>query len=368
MFSSLRRAPRLASRRHLSTQASHNSPKPKVIFSGIQPTGIPHLGNYFGALKHWVHLQNTASPNDTLLFSIVGWHALTLPQSPSALLAARHDMLALLLAVGIDPSRSIVFHQDAVQYHTELGWVLNCLTSVGRLQRMTTWKSRLAVSRGANDESEVDESLLNAGLLTYPVLQAADILLYKTTHVPVGDDQAQHIELTRDIADAFNRSFTRAKPLFPLPNVQTTPAKRILSLRDPSAKMSKSARDPKSRIELNHSPADIATRIRGAVTDSVPGITYDPVERPGTANLLDLLSACTGELPQILALRFNGHGALKKELTEALVEEMKGPREEFERLREDRGFLEDVAKKGAEKASERAGKTMLEVRRLVGLA
>ncbi|KZV60521.1 tryptophanyl-tRNA synthetase [Peniophora sp. CONT] len=368
MFSSFRRAPRLALHRHLSTQTPNNAHKPKVIFSGIQPTGVPHLGNYFGALQHWVHLQNTASAEDTLLFSIVGWHALTLPQSPAALLSARHDMLALLLAVGIDPARSIVFHQDAVQYHTELGWVLNCLTSVGRLQRMTTWKSRLAVARGANDESEVDESLLNAGLLTYPALQAADILLYKTTHVPVGDDQTQHIELTRDIADSFNRTFTRSKPLFPLPNIQLTPARRILSLKDPSAKMSKSARDPKSRIELTHSPEEIAARIRGAVTDSITGITYDALERPGTANLLDLLSACTGEQPTILAERFQDHGELKRAVTEAVVEEMKGPREAFERLRGERGYLEEVARDGAEKASSIAGRTMGEVRRLVGLA
>ncbi|KAI0034973.1 hypothetical protein K488DRAFT_76877 [Vararia minispora EC-137] len=345
-------------------------PRPRVIFSGIQPTGIPHLGNYFGALVNWVKLQAEAGADDKLLFSVVGWHALTLPQDPRKLAAARSDMIALLLAVGIDPKRSVIFHQDHVQAHTELSWILGCLISVGRLQRMTTWKSRLAVARNANDESEIDDSVLNTGLLTYPVLQAADILAYKSTHVPVGDDQQQHIELARDIADAFNRAYSKKRRFFSLPDLMTTPSKRILSLTDPSAKMSKSAFDPKSRIELTHTAAEITTRIRGATTDSIQGITYDPVARPGTSNLLTILAACTGESAEACAARFasRDHGALKAAVTEAVEAALAQPRKEFTRLRAEQTYLADVAAEGAVKAREMADATLREVRKLTGLA
>ncbi|KAF8259184.1 tryptophanyl-tRNA synthetase [Lactarius quietus] len=351
-------------RRSISTQPDRNSAR--TIFSGIQPTGIPHLGNYFGALANWVRLQDAAAPEDKLFFSVVGWHALTLPQDPKALLEARTTMIALILASGVDPRRSIVFHQDEVQNHTELAWILSCMTPLGKLKRMTTWKTRLAVSRNANDESEVDESLLNAGLFTYPILQAADILSYGQvkTH-----DQQQHLELTRDLCEIFNRAYPKPAPLFRLPEIILTPSKRILSLRDPTAKMSKSAVDPNSRILLTDSHDIIAKRIRGAVTDSITGITFDPVNRPGTSNLLTILSACTGETPTVLAGRYEGsnHGVLKKDVVEAIEETLRRPRGELARLREDRAFLFGVAREGAEKAREYSGRMMKEVRRRVGL-
>ncbi|KAG8695935.1 Tryptophan--tRNA ligase, mitochondrial, partial [Ceratobasidium sp. 394] len=215
------------------TSGGHVS-SPKTIFSGIQPTGIPHLGNYLGALVNWVSLQRNAAPNDRLFFSIVGLHALTLPQDPVKLRRERLDLLATLLAVGLDPRRSVIFCQDQVPQHTELAWMLNCTTPMGKLQRMTTWKSKLALARNANSADEVDESHLNLGLFAYPVLQAADILLYRATHVPVGEDQQQHLELSRDLADLFNR--THKETVFPLPQHIITPAKRILSLRDPAQK------------------------------------------------------------------------------------------------------------------------------------
>ncbi|KAN0109813.1 hypothetical protein V8E52_008919 [Russula decolorans] len=358
----------LQSSRNVSTQ----SVSPHIIFSGIQPTGIPHLGNYFGALANWVKLQSTAVPGEKLFFSVVGWHALTLPQDPKLLSEARTTMMALILASGIDPQRSVVFHQDEVRNHLELAWILSCLTPVGKLRRMTTWKTRLAVSRNANDESEVDDSLLNAGLFTYPVLQAADILAYRTTHVPVGEDQQQHLELTRDLAESFNRTYPSPTPLFRLPELMliTAPSKRILSLRDVTAKMSKSAPDPNSRILLTDSYETIAKRIRGAVTDSISGITFDPVERPGTSNLLTILSACTGEAPTVLAERYAGsnHGSLKKDVAEAVEEALRKPRAEFARLREDRTFLAQVARDGAEKAQEHSDEMMREVRRRIGLS
>lgn len=342
----------------------------RVIFSGIQPTGVPHLGNYLGALSNWVTLQRLSNPEDSLFFSIVGWHALTLPQNPSTLRQSKMDMLATLLAIGIDPKRAVVFHQDDNQCHAELAWIFNCITPIGKLRRMTTWKSRLATSRNANDESEVDESMLNAGLLTYPVLQAADILAYRATHVPVGEDQTQHLELSRDIADNFNRTFDPKKRFFPLPLQLNTPSRRILSLKDPSSKMSKSSPDLSSRINLTDTTAQIKSKIRGAVTDSIQGITYDPINRPGASNLLTILAACTEADVEDVATRYTnkGHGDLKNDVANAIEEMIKVPRGELERLRDDRTYLESVAKHGAERAQERSRATLCLVRKLVGLS
>ncbi|KAH8100299.1 tryptophanyl-tRNA synthetase [Cristinia sonorae] len=359
-----------SSRGLLSRRLSQNSgDSPRVVFSGIQPTGIPHLGNYLGALLNWVRLQQDAGPKDELIFSIVGWHALTLPQDPRELSRSRRDALAVLLSIGIDPKRSTLFHQDENPHHTELAWLFNCITPVGKLRRMTTWKSRLAVSRNANDESEVDESMLNAGLLTYPVLQAADILVYKATHVPVGEDQKQHLELARDIADTFNRTFKGKSRLFPLPEFVATPTRRVLSLKDPTSKMSKSAPDVQSRILLTDTAAQIKSKIRGAVTDSISGITYDPVSRPGAANLLTILAACTNEEPTEVAKRYanKGHGDLKADVVDAVENLLRKPRAEFERLRSEDAYLSEVAREGASKARARSEVTMQEIRKRVGL-
>ncbi|RXW20248.1 hypothetical protein EST38_g5596 [Candolleomyces aberdarensis] len=361
----------------------------RVVFSGIQPTGVPHLGNYLGALSNWVKLQNEASEEDKLIFSIVGWHAITLPQKAKELSASRWDMLATLLAIGIDPKRSIVFHQDDNQCHTELAWIFNCITPVGKLRRMTTWKSRLADSRNANSESEIDESMLNAGLLTYPVLQAADILAYRATHVPVGEDQVQHLELSRDIAQHFNRTFVPGKKRFfppPVPEISTfmslgvgreqgtelpfeAPSKRILSLRDPSSKMSKSSPDLQSRILLTDSPSQITSKLRSAVTDSIQGVTYDPVNRPGVSNLLTILGACMEKTPSDLAEEYanKSNAELKALVIDAVQELFKDPRTEFERLRDERAYLTEVAKDGAERAKAISQETIRNVRSFVGL-
>ncbi|KAI6046725.1 tryptophanyl-tRNA synthetase [Pisolithus marmoratus] len=342
----------------------------RVILSGIQPTGIPHLGNYLGALSNWVKLQKTAEPDDTLLFSIVGWHALTLPQDPAVLRSARDDMLAVLLAIGLNPERSILFHQDHNLHHVELCWILNCLTPVGKLRRMTTWKSRLATSRNARSEDDVDESLLNSGLFTYPILQAADVLVYRATHVPVGEDQQQHIELIRDLAEIFNRAFKGEKPVFPLPLYLNTPSKRILSLRDPTAKMSKSSPDTASRILLTDTASQIKSKIRAAVTDSISGITYDPVSRPGISNLLTILAACTESGVHDIAGMYatKGHGQLKTDVADAVEELVKGPRSELERIRGEKAYLHEVARNGASNAMVYSGATMEVVRQRIGLA
>lgn len=349
---------------------STKPPQKRVIFSGIQPTGIPHLGNYLGALSNWVKMQEAAEPDDTLLFSIVGWHALTLPQDPVTLRSARDDMLATLLAIGLDPERSTLFHQEHNLHHVELCWILNCLTPMGKLRRMTTWKSRLATSRNAGSEDEVNESLLNSGLFTYPVLQAADVLVYRATHVPVGEDQQQHIELTRDVAEIFNRTFQGQNPLFPLPIYVNAPSKRILSLRDPTSKMSKSSPDAASRILLTDTASEIKSKIRAAVTDSTPGISYDPVRRPGTSNLLTILAACTESDVHDVARTYatRGHGQLKNDVADAVEELLKGPRSELERIRCEKAYLRDVARKGACKARGYSSVTMEDVRQRIGLA
>ncbi|KAF8352212.1 hypothetical protein F5887DRAFT_1277883 [Amanita rubescens] len=353
-------------RRHLSTERHVSN---RVIFSGIQPTGVPHLGNYLGALSNWVKLQNNAQPGDELIFAVVGWHALTLPQNPKDLSACRRDALAAILAIGIDPNRSILFHQDQVHTHTELAWILNCIVPVGKLRRMTTWKSRLAAARNANSEAEVDDSLLNSGLLTYPVLQAADILVYRATHVPVGEDQTQHMELCRELAESFNRNFSSGKPFFPIPQQVDTPFRKILSLKDPSSKMSKSAPDIRSRILLSDDASKIKAKIQAAVTDSIQGVTYDPESRPGTSNLLTILAACTDEEPETVASRYEskGHGQLKADVYEALEEMLKGPRAAFEMIRRDTEYLEKVARMGAGKAREKSELTMREVKIKLGL-
>ncbi|KAI6102260.1 tryptophanyl-tRNA synthetase [Pisolithus sp. B1] len=312
------------------------------------------LRNYHGTLSNRAKLQKSAEPDDTLLFSIVGWYGLTLPQDPTTLRSAREDMLALL-AIGLDPERSILFHQDHNLYHVELCWVLNCLAPVGKLRRMTTWKSRLATSRNAGPEDEMDESLPNSGLFTYPVLQAADVLVYRATHVPVGEDQQQHIELTRDPGQ---------NPLFPLPMYVNAPSKRILSLRDPISKMSKSSPDAASRILIDR------YHIRAAVTDSIPGISYDPVHRPGTSNLLTILAACTeGDVEDVARVYASrGHGQLKSDVADAVEELLKGPRSEPERIRHEKAYLHEIARKGACKAMVHSGATMEDVRQRIGLA
>ncbi|KAK0458605.1 uncharacterized protein EV420DRAFT_1543381 [Desarmillaria tabescens] len=358
-------------RNFATSSVAHNDVKSKnrVVLSGIQPTGVPHLGNYFGALANWVKLQREAESDDVLLYMVASWHALTLPQDPVQLANARNDTLAVLLAIGLDPKRSIIFHQDTNRDHAELAWIFNCIASTGMLRRMTTWKSRLATSRNMSDDTDVDEGSLNAGLFTYPVLQAADILVYNATHVPVGDDQTQHVELCRDIAERFNHTFSPESPLFTLPALLKTSSKRILSLRDPSSKMSKSAPDVSSRILLTDDASQIASKIRVAVTDSIPGITYDPVNRPGTSNLLTILAACTNEDVADVALRYQdkNHGHVKRDLTEVIEETLKGPRAEFERLRKDAAYLREVALDGAARSAERSEVVMREVREAIGL-
>ncbi|GAA6001101.1 hypothetical protein JCM10207_007413 [Rhodosporidiobolus poonsookiae] len=359
--------------------------KRKVVFSGIQPTGVPHIGNHLGALAQWQRLVKEAAAQpaeerDSLFFSVVGLHALTVPQNPAQLRQERHDMFAVLLALGLDDPAggAVIFHQDMVPEHAELAWYLNTVTPVNRLMRMTTWKSKLATIRNAASEDEVDDSMLQLGLLAYPVLQAADILLYKASHVPVGHDQAQHLELCRDLAQIFNRAYPgrrrdgkgKGKGVFRLPEVMLTTHPRIQSLRNPLAKMSKSDPHPSSKIFLTDTPAEIHKKIKTAVTDATTGITWDPEHRPGIAALLQVYAGYSGETVQQVAERYataQGHGQFKEALAEVVTEGLRSFRDEFARIRTEEGYLRQKEKEGAERAREAAQKTMREVRVAVGI-
>nr|XP_028568175.1 LOW QUALITY PROTEIN: tryptophan--tRNA ligase, mitochondrial [Podarcis muralis] len=325
----------------------------KRIFSGIQPTGIPHLGNYLGAITSWVKLQEECS---SVLYSIVDLHSLTIPREPTVLRASILDVTAVLLACGISPQKCFIFQQSQVPEHAELAWILGCLTSMPRLQHFPQWKVKNA--------SQMNEGTV--GLFTYPVLQAADILLYKSTHVPVGEDQVLHLELTQDTARRFNKKYGE---FFPVPTAILTESKKIKSLRDPTSKMSKSDPQKLATVNITDSPEEIMLKFRKAVTDFTSEVTYDPAHRPGVSNLVAIHSAVTGLSTEEVVRQSTGLDTAhyKAVVAEAVTEKLAPIRSEFVRLKEDRSYLEKVLWTGAEKAKELAAPVYSEVKRLVGL-
>ncbi|KAF9930968.1 hypothetical protein BGZ67_005561 [Mortierella alpina] len=347
---------------------AEKKPKP-IILSGIQPTGQPHLGNYLGAISNWVALQEQAHlDNETLLFMVVDLHAITLPQNPDQLRKERRELAITLLACGIDPKKCILFEQSKVPAHAELAWILNCMTPVGWLARMTQWKSKLGVTKGVSSLEDVSATAgLQLGLFAYPVLMAADVLLYKATKVPVGEDQIQHLELTRDIAQLFNKN--AKKQFFPLPQPLITQTKRVMSLKDPSKKMSKSDKLERTRINLIDSPEAISAKIKGAVTDGIRGISYDRVERPAVANLVDIYAAMKRVSVEDVV---NEHAAssnavFKEALTDVLVTSLRPIQEEIVRLEREDAYIKSVLDQGAARASEIARPNLQEIHRLMGL-
>ncbi|XP_016111586.1 tryptophan--tRNA ligase, mitochondrial [Sinocyclocheilus grahami] len=335
--------------KHLSFSLQ-SLPKAQV-FSGIQPTGVPHLGNYLGALESWVALQDKYS---TVMYSIVDLHSITQPQDPQMLRENILDMAASLLACGIDPTRSILFQQSQVSEHSELSWILGCLTSMPRLRHLPQWKMK---SKQKNEGS--------VGLYTYPVLQAADILLYKSTHVPVGEDQIQHLELAQDLARIFNSQYGE---FFPEPRALLSGTRKVKSLRDPSSKMSKSDPQKLATVFLTDTPDDIVLKIRRAVTDFTSEVTYEPESRPGVSNLVSMHAAVSGQSVEEVVRLAEGMdtGQYKNVVAEAVVQKLQPIRLEIQRLRADRGHLESLLAKGAEKAHSLAAPVMTEVRKLVG--
>ena len=327
--------------------------RPRVL-SGIQPTADSfHFGNYLGALRQWVHLQDEFEP----FFFIADQHAITVEQDPKVLRERTLRAGAQLLAAGVDPERAAIFVQSQVPAHAQLGWVLQCLTGFGEARRMTQFKDKSA---------KQGEGAASVGLFTYPILMAADILLYRPQYVPVGEDQRQHLELTRDLAQRFNHRYKKTFRL-PEPFIVKETAK-IADLQEPTAKMSKSASSPNGIVEMLDDPRVSAKKIRSAVTDSGSEIRFDAEEKPGVSNLLTIHSALTGESVDDLVERFagRGYGDLKKEVAEVVVEFVTPFRDRTLELLEDRAHLDAVLASGAEKASAVAEATLRDVYDRVG--
>nr|WP_317324559.1 tryptophan--tRNA ligase [uncultured Flavonifractor sp.] len=324
----------------------------KVIFSGIQPSGAIHLGNYLGALRNWVALQDEYN----CVYCVVDEHAITVRQDPAALRRQTLELFAQLVACGVDPEKSILFVQSHVPAHAELAWVLNCYTMFGELSRMTQFK----------DKSAKHADNVNAGLFTYPALMAADILLYQTDLVPVGEDQKQHVELARNIVQRFNGVYG---DVFTMPDAYIPKVgARIMSLNQPENKMSKSI--PEGCVYLMDSPEDIMRKFKRAITDSDTErcVRYDRAAKPGVATLIDIYAAITGRTYEQIEVEFEGkgYGAFKPAVGEAVVELFRPIREEAVRLLNDKAYLESLYRAGAEKAAAVAQRTLRKVQKKVG--
>ncbi|WP_460106890.1 tryptophan--tRNA ligase [Streptomyces sp. YKOK-J1] len=327
--------------------------RPRVL-SGIQPTaGSFHLGNYLGAVRQWVALQESHDA----FYMVVDLHAITVPQEPAQLRTNTRLAAAQLLAAGLDPDRCTLFVQSHVPEHAQLAWVMNCLTGFGEASRMTQFKDKSA-KQGADRAS--------VGLFTYPVLQVADILLYQANEVPVGEDQRQHIELTRDLADRFNGRYGQTFTV-PKPYILKETAK-IYDLQDPAVKMSKSASTPKGLINLLDEPKATAKKVKSAVTDTDTVIRYDTENKPGVSNLLTIFSTLTGRSVEELEKDYEGkmYGALKTDLADAMVEFVTPFRERTQQYLEDPETLDSVLAKGAEKARAVAAETLAQAYDRVG--
>jgi tryptophanyl-tRNA synthetase len=324
----------------------------KTVFSGVQSTGNMHLGGYLGAFRNWVALQD--DPDIDPIYCIVDLHAMTSPYDPKEFEETRIETAKVLLALGIDPDRSLLYMQSQVPQHPELAWILGTFTPMGVLNRMTQYKEKTEKGVPAN-----------LGLFSYPVLMAADILVLRADLVPVGDDQKQHIEMTRDLAERFNNRFGE---VFPIPEgMVPDTASRVMSLTDPTAKMSKSDPNPKSRIDLLDSPDQIRKKIMSAVTDSEPTVRFDPEEKPGISNLLEIMSGCTGRSVDDLVDEYGdtGYGVFKEAVADAVIAELAPIRAAYENLEDEE--VARIMQRGALDARTRAEGFQQEVRTAVGL-
>ncbi|KAJ51742.1 tryptophanyl-tRNA synthetase [Clostridium tetanomorphum] len=323
----------------------------KVIFSGIQPSGNLTIGNYFGAIKNWVKLQDEYD----CYYCVVDLHAITVRQEPKELRRRTLEVLATYIASGIDPEKNTLFIQSHVSAHSEAAWLLNCYTYLGELGRMTQFK----------DKSQRYGESVSAGLLDYPVLMAADILLYNADLVPVGNDQKQHLELTRDIAERFNNIYS---PTFKIPEPYIPKeGARIMDLQNPSKKMSKSADNSNSYILIMDTPDIIRKKLNRAVTDSIGVVNYSD-EQPGVKNLINILSAATGKTPEEIVKEYEkvGYAKFKSDVAEAIIAEIEPVQNKVKELLENKDYLEAIYKKGAEKANYVAGKVLAKMQRKIG--
>jgi tryptophanyl-tRNA synthetase len=322
------------------------------IFSGIQPTGRKHLGNYIGAIVQWVEGQDRGET----IYCIVNLHAITVPYEPAVLREAVYDTAAILLAAGLDPDRCIFFRQGDVHEHTELTWLLSSVTAFGDLNRMTQFKEKSGSQR----------ELVSAGLFIYPVLQAADVLAYRADEVPVGEDQRQHIELTRDVAERFNTRFgeTLVVPEVRVPEVGA----RIMDLQAPERKMSTTGGTEQGTVLVLDEPATITRKVRSAVTDSGTEVVRAP-DKPGISNLIDIYAAVRGASPEQVEQEFDGsgYGSFKQAVADAVVDYLAPVRERYGELRGDERRLDGIFAEGAEKARAIASGTLTDVRAVMGV-
>jgi len=325
--------------------------KPRV-FSGIQPSGNLHIGNYIGAIKQWVAMQDQYD----CIFCIVDLHAITVPQEPKVLKEKIRELAALYIACGIDPKKSVVFVQSHNSDHASLAWILDCIASMGQLERMTQYKSK----------SEKLKGRASVGLFNYPALMAADIILYQTDEVPVGDDQKQHVELTRDLAERFNSRYGK---VFKVPEVKMFKmGARIMSLQNPEKKMSKSDEDQDGVIDLLDSPDEIQRKIKTAVTDSGSEIVFKE-DKLGINNLLVIYSHLSGKSIKELEVKYQGkgYGVFKNDLAEVAVEFLKPIQDKYRQLREEKGYLNKILREGLERIKPISEKTLKEVYSKMGL-
>lgn len=325
----------------------------KIILSGIQSTGRLHLGNYLGAIDNWVKMQEEYN----CYYMIANLHSLTIRNNPEELKNNTKNIIALYVAAGLDPEKNTIFIQSQVKEHAELAWILNCYTYMGELSRMTQFK----------DKSAKHADNINAGLFTYPVLMAADILLYKADLVPVGEDQKQHLEITRNIAERFNKIYGET---FVMPEgyIRKSTA-RIMGLQDPTSKMSKSSTNVNDVIFLDDEPEVIMKKFKKAVTDSENVVRFDPENKLGISNLMCIYGATTGKNEKEIEEEFSGlgYGAFKTAVGEKVVEKLKPVQEKYKELLENPKYLEEIYTRGAEKARELASKTLEEVKNKIGI-
>ncbi len=324
----------------------------KVLFSGMQATGNLTLGNYLGALMNWVKLSDEYE----CYYSVVDMHSITVRQDPAELRARARKLLMLYIAAGLDPEKNCIYFQSHVSGHAELAWILNCFTYMGELSRMTQFK----------DKSAKHADNINAGLFTYPVLMAADILLYQADVVPVGIDQMQHLELTRDIAQRFNGIYGDVFTV-PEPYIGKVGAK-IMSLQDPAKKMSKSDENPNASIYLMDDPDTIMRKFKRAVTDSLGAVRYNEEEQPGICNLIDIYVACTGKTREQTEAEFEGkgYGDFKTAVGESVVERLRPLQERVADLAKNKDYVDRIIKENAEKAQYTSNKTLRKVQKKVG--
>ena len=332
-------------------QTTQQPVRKKRILSCIQPSGIPTLGNYLGALKNW----KTLADDFDGAFAVADLHAITVRQDPAKFRKQINDVLALLLAIGLDPDQSILFIQSQVPAHSQLAWILNCYTQFGEMSRMTQFK----------DKSQSHADNVNVGLFAYPVLMAAHILLYQADLVPVGADQKQHLEIARDIAQRFNTLYS---PTFTVPEPYIgKQGARVMSLQDPLKKMSQSDPNPKSYISVFDAPDVISKKIKSAVTDSEGSVRFAD-GKEGINNLMGIYACCTGLTNEQIEADFagKGYGDFKAAVAEAVIEELRPIRERYERYSNDKAYLREVAAQGAERASRVANRTLQKVMKKIG--